>query len=110
MEESRGNNKSNPKVKIHDLLKKHFTNGIWKVNTYLQFRDLEIFCNFHTSALSNGDKLCTLGMFQKCSSPYLNKNHRKAIYEETNQMVNVLDRVIKNPEQVQAVSACEKRK
>ena len=51
MEESRGNNKSNPKVKIHDLLKKHFTNGIWKVNPSLRFRYLASFCNLHTSAL-----------------------------------------------------------
>ena len=37
------NKKANPKVKIHDLLRKHLTNGIWKVNLSLRFRDLASF-------------------------------------------------------------------
>ena len=59
------NKKANPKVKFHELIRKHFTNGIWKVNMYLRFRYMESFCNIHTSALSKGDNVCTLGMFQK---------------------------------------------
>ena len=65
MEDSSGNKKSNPKVEIHDLIKKHFINVIWKVNTSLLFRDLSSFYNVHTSVLSKDDKVCTLGMFQK---------------------------------------------
>ena len=65
MEDSCGNKKANPKVEIHDLLRKHFTNGIWKVNPYLRFRDLSGFCNFHTSVLSKDDNVCTLGVFQR---------------------------------------------
>ena len=63
MEYSRGNKKAKPKVEIHDLFKKHFSNGIWKFNPYLHFRDLEIFCNVHTSKQSKEDKVCTIGMF-----------------------------------------------
>ena len=69
---------------------------------------MEIFCNLHTSALSKYDKVCTLGMFQQCSSPYCNKTHREATDEEAKHMVNILDKVIKNPDQVQAVSVGEK--
>ena len=42
-EYSRSNKKVNPKLEIHDLLRKHFTNGICKVNPYLHFRDLASF-------------------------------------------------------------------
>ena len=63
MEDSRGNKKAKPNVEIHDLLKKQFTHGIWKLNLSLRFRDLARFCNVHTSALSKYDKVCTLGMF-----------------------------------------------
>ena len=62
-EDNSSNKKANPKEEIHDLLSNHFTNEIWKVNPYLQFRDLASFCNVHTSALSKYDKVCTLGMF-----------------------------------------------
>ena len=77
MDESCSNNKAKLKVEIHDLLRKHFTNGIWKVNLSLRFRDLEIVCNVHTSVLPKDDKVCTLGMFQKCSIPYCKKTHFK---------------------------------
>ena len=110
MEDSRINNKANPKVKINDLLKKHFANGIWKVNRSLCFRDMAIFCNIHASLLSNYYSLCTLCMFQICSSPYYKKSHRKATAKEAQHMVNILDKAIKNPNQVQAVSAGEKSK
>ena len=56
--------RKNPKVEIHDLLRKHFTNGIWKFYPSLRFRDLVSFCDFHTSALSKDNNVCTLGMFQ----------------------------------------------
>ena len=69
MEESRGNNKAKLKVEIYDLLKKHFTNVIWKENPSLRFIYMSIFCNVHTSALSKYEKVCTLGMLQQCSSP-----------------------------------------
>ena len=59
------NNKTNPKVIIHDLLRNHFTNFIWKVNLSLHFRDLERFFKVHTSAISRYGKLFTLGMFQQ---------------------------------------------
>ena len=101
--DSRSNNKSNPKVEIYDLLRKHFTNGIWKVNPYIRFRDLEIFYNVHTSALSKYYKVCNLGMFQQCSIPYCKKTHRKATDEEYKHIVNVLEKAINNPNQVQAV-------
>ena len=52
--------------------------------------------------------MCTLGMFQQCSSPYYKKTHCKSIDEESQQMVNILDKSINNPVQVQAVSAGEK--
>ena len=64
MEDSLGNKKANHKLEIHDLLRKHFTNGIWKVNLSLRFRDMASFCNVHTSALSKYNKVCTLGMLQ----------------------------------------------
>ena len=110
MEESFGYKKVKPKVELHELLKKHFTNGIWKVNPYLHFRDLASFCNVHTSALSKDNKVFTLGIFQQCSIPYWNKTYRKATYEEANHMVNVPDKAINNTDQVQAVSAGEKSK
>ena len=78
MEDRRGNKNSKTKVEIHDLLRKHFTNIIWKVDPSLRFRDLASFCNIHTSALSKDDKVCTLGMFQICSRPYCKKSHCKA--------------------------------
>ena len=109
-EDSRSNKKENPKVEIHDLLRKHFTNGICKVNPYLCFRNLASFCNVHTSALSKDYKVRTLGMFQRCCILYCKKTRRKAAYEEANHMVNVMDNAIKNPDQVQAVSAGEKSK
>ena len=108
MEDSRSNKKANTKVKIHELLRKHFTNGIWKVNPSIRFRDMASFCNVHTSAQSKDGNVFTLGMFQRCSSPYCKKTHRKATYEEAKHMFNVLDKSIKNPDQVQAVSAGEK--
>ena len=43
MEDSRGNKKAKPEVEIYDLLKKHFTNGIWKLNPSLRFMDLASF-------------------------------------------------------------------
>ena len=64
MEDSRGNKKAKPKVEINDLLRKHFTNGIYKFNPSLHFRDLSSFCNVRTSALSKDDKVCTIDMFQ----------------------------------------------
>ena len=110
MEESHGKNKVKPKLEIPDLLKKHFTNGIWKVNPYLRFRYLASFCNVHTSAISKDDKVCTISMFQRCYRPYYKKTHHKATDEEAKHMVNVLDKAIKNPDQVQAVSAADKMK
>ena len=77
-EEIRSNKKSNPRVEIHDLLRKHFTNDIVKVNPYLRFRDMASFCNVHTSALSKYNKICTIGMFQQCSRPYSKNTHHKA--------------------------------
>ena len=65
MEDSRGNKKADLKVEIHDLLKKHFTKGICKVNPSLRFRYLESFYNVHTSALSKDNKACKLGIFQQ---------------------------------------------
>ena len=67
MKDSRGNKKFKPKVEIHDLLKNNFTNGIWKVNPYLHFRDLASFFNVHTSEISNDYEVFTLGMFQRSS-------------------------------------------
>ena len=63
-EYSHSNKEANTNVEIHYLLRKHFTNGIWKVNPSLRFRDLESFCNVHTSALSKDNKVCTLGILQ----------------------------------------------
>ena len=68
------------------------------------------FCKIHTSDLSKDDKVCTLGMFQRYSSPYCNKNHHKATYEEAKHMVNVLHKEIENPDHIQAFIACEKIK
>ena len=109
IEDSRSNKKANPNVGIHDLLRNHFTNGIWKVNLSLRFRDLESFCNVCTSVLSKENKICTLGMFQWHPSPYRKNTYRNVIYEEAKHMVNILDKAIKNPNQVQVVSAGEKR-
>ena len=64
MEEIHGNKKSKPEVEIHYLLKKQFTNGIWKVNPPLRFRDLASFCNVHTLSISKEDKVCTIGMLE----------------------------------------------
>ena len=108
MEDSQFNNKAKPKVEINDLLRKHFTNGIWKVNLSLRFRDLASFWYVHTFALSKENKVCTLGMFQSCSRPYCKKTYHKATYEEAKHMFNIMDKTIKNPDQVQAVSAGEK--
>ena len=68
------------------------------------------FCNAPTSALSKYNKVCTLGMFQRCSSPYYKETHCKATEEESKHMCNILDKEINNPDQVQAVSAGEKSK
>ena len=103
MEDSRGNKKAKTKVEIHDLLRKHFTNGIWKIILYLCFRDLASSCNVHTSAPSKDEKVCTFGILQQCSQPYCKKTHSKATYEEAKNMVNILDKAIKNSDQVQAV-------
>ena len=92
MEDSRGNKKAKPKVEIYDLLRKHFTNDIWKVNPYLRFRGLSIFCNVRASALSKYYKVCTIGMFHLCSSPYFKKTHCKSTDEEAKHMVNILDK------------------
>ena len=97
-------------MEINDLLKKHFTNGIWKVNPSLCFTDLEIFCNIHTSAISKYYNVFTLCMVQQCSIPYYKKTHPKSTDEQVQHMVNILDKAIKNPNQVQAVSAGEKSK
>ena len=110
MEDIRGNKKPKPNMEIHDLLRKHFTNGIWKVNPTIHFRDLASFWNVHTSELPKDEKLCTLGTFQRCSIPYYKKTQRKATYEESKHMVNILDKAIKNPDQVQAASTGEKKK
>ena len=110
MQDICGNKKAKPKVEIHDLLKKHFTNGIWKVNPYLRFRDLTSLCNIHTSALSKDNKVCTIDMFQQFSSPYFKKTHRKVTDEEAKHMINKMDKAIKNPDQVQAASAGKKIK
>ena len=69
-EESRSNKKTKLKVDIHELLKKRFTNEIWKVNPYICFRDLASFCNIHRSELLKENKVYTLGMFQCCAGPY----------------------------------------
>ena len=97
-EDSRSNKKANPKVEIHDLLRKHFTNGIWKIILYLCFRDLASSCNVHTSAPSKDEKVCTFGILQQCSQPYCKKTHIKATYEEAKHMVNILNKAIKNPD------------
>ena len=109
-EYSRSNNKANPKVKIHDLLRKNFTNGIWEVNLSLRFRDLASFFNVHTSALSMEDKLFTLGLSHLWSSPYCKNTNLKATYEEAKHMINILEKAINNSDQVQGVSVGEKRK
>ena len=49
-------------------------------------------------------------MFQHCSSPYCKKIHHKATDEEAKHMIDILDKAINNPEQVQAVSLGEKGK
>ena len=105
-----GNKKAKTKVEIHELLRNHFTYGIWKVNPYLRFRDLASFCNVHTSALSKDNNICTLGMFQRCYSPYCKNTHCKTTYEEATHIVNILDKAMNNTDQVQAVGAGEKRK
>ena len=64
MQDIRDNKKAKTKVEIYELLRKNFTNGIWKFNPSLHFRDLASLCNVHNSALSKDDKVCTLGMFQ----------------------------------------------
>ena len=97
MEDSSGKKKAKPKVEMHDLLKKHFTNGIWKVNLSLHFRDMSSFWIVHTSYLSKYRKVCTIGMFQQWYRPYFKKTQRKATYEEDKHMVNILDKGIKNP-------------
>ena len=73
----RDNKNDKPKVDIHDLLKKHFTNCIWKVNPYIQLGDTASFCNINTSALSKEENIRTLGMLQRFSSPYCKNIHRK---------------------------------
>ena len=70
VEGSHINKKVKPKVEFHELLKKRFTNEIWKVNPYICFRDLASFCNIHRSELLKENKVYTLGMFQCCAGPY----------------------------------------
>ena len=73
-------------------------------------RGLEILCNIHTSELSKYYKVFTLGMFKRWSIPYCKDIHCKAKDEEAKHMVNILDKAIKNPGQVQEFSAGEKGK
>ena len=49
-------------------------------------------------------------MFQIWSISYCKKTQIEATDEEAQHMVNILDKATKNPDQVQAVSAGEKRK
>ena len=109
-EESRSNKKTKLKVDIHELLKKRFTNEIWKVNPYIFFRDLASFCNLHTSELSKDNKVYTLGNFQFYSGPNQKKTHCKATYQEEEHMLYKQDKSIKKPDQVQAVSTGENEK
>ena len=109
-EYSRRNKKANPKVEIHDLLSKKLTNGIWKFNPCLRFRELASFCNVHTSDLSKDDRVCTIGMFHRCSITYCKKTHSKSTYEEAKHMVNLLEQAIKNIDQIKADSAGDKSK
>ena len=76
----------------------NFNNGIWKVNPYLHFKDLESFCNIHTSALSKNNKVCTIDMFQHFSRPYCKNIHLNKTYENDKQMIDILYKVIKNPD------------
>ena len=80
----------------------------WKVNPSIRFKYLARFCNSHTSALYKDNKMCTLGMFQRFSIPYCKNISRKADKQNTH-MVDILDKVIKNTYQVQAVSEVNKR-
>ena len=107
---SRDNKKAKSKVGIHDLLKNHFTNSIWKLNPSLQFRYIASFCNINTSVLLKEYKVCTLGMLYQLSIPYCKKTHQRPTDEYDQHMVNILDKAIKNPDQVQAVSEGNKSK
>ena len=63
VEDSFSNKKVKPKVEIRELLKKHFTNGICKVNPYLCFRCIASFRNVHISDLSKDNKFPTRDLY-----------------------------------------------
>ena len=49
-------------------------------------------------------------MLQRCTIPNCKKIHHKATYEEAYHMIDILDKAIKNLDQVQAVSEGDKGK
>ena len=89
------------KVQLHDLFLKHFTKGIWSFNPKIRFREMCKFCNVPVASLHKDPKTCFLGMFNRCSyGSKCNKIHRMATDEEATHIVNLLDKAIKNPEQI----------
>ena len=87
-------------VEIHKLLAKHFKNGIWKYNPRLQSREICDFCNVAASSLLKDSRACLLAMFGQCQSNRCFKTHRMATDEEANHIISILDKAIKNLDQI----------
>lgn len=101
MEEQKDDQRKKPKAQIHELLAKNFKNGIWKYNPRLRIKEICNFCNVSVSSLNTDPKACLLAMFGRCN--YGNrciKTHRTATDEEAQHISTLLEKAIKNPEQI----------
>ena len=94
------NIKKKTKVQVHNLLIKHFQNGIWKYNPRLRVREICNFANVLPTSLLDDPKACLLAMLGCCTSNRCHKTHHMATDEEAKHIVNLLDKAIKNPEQI----------
>ena len=89
------------KVQLHELFVKHFAKGVWAFNPKIKFREMCTYCNIPIASLHNDPSTCFLGMFNRCSyGAKCNKIHRMATTKEATHIVNLLDKAIKNPEQI----------
>ena len=58
------------------------------------------FANCSPSSLLNDPRACLLAMFGRCTSNWCYKTHCMATDDKAKYIVNLLDKAIKNPEQI----------
>ena len=93
--------KPKPKPQLYPLLAKNFKNGIWKYNPKLRLKEICSYCNVAVLSLNKDPKACLLAMFGRCNyGKRCFKTHRTATDEEAEHISTLLEKVIKNPEQI----------